>query len=129
MGGILDQARALVKDGRGDALIDDAAFVVPMSAATLVSVYGDPSITDVFPFRLGESGDFGRLKSLGVPVLATMGTIDEAVTVPSEEAARLLGLCGGDSPGVRAVVVEGANHIYWGRERKLAGLVAEFLKP
>ena len=129
MGGILDQARALVKDGRGDALIDDAAFVVPMSAATLVSVYGDPPITDVFPFRLGESGDFGRLKSLGVPVLATMGTIDEAVTVPSAEAARLLERCGGDSPGVRAVVVEGANHTYWGRERKLAGLVAEFLKP
>jgi pimeloyl-ACP methyl ester carboxylesterase len=129
IGAILDQARALVRDGRSDALIDDPAFVVPMSAATLVSAYGDPAVTDVFPFRLGEDGDYGRLASIGVPVLATLGNVDEAITVSAEAAVGLLERCGAGSPGVRAVVVEGANHVYWGREQELAGLVGDFVLP
>lgn len=126
---VLEEARSLVRDGRGDALIDDPAFVVPMSAATLVSGYGDPAVTDIFPFRLGETGDFSRLGGIGVPILATLGNVEEAITVPAEEAVGLLERHATSSPNVRAAVVDGANHVYWGREDELARLVGDFVEP
>jgi len=124
---ILEEARSLVRDGRGEDLIADPAFVVRMSAATLVSAYGDPAVTDIFPFRLGDDGDFERLATIGVPILATLGNVDEAITVPAEDAVALLERHA-PSPGVRAVVVDGANHVYWGREGELARLVGEFVE-
>jgi pimeloyl-ACP methyl ester carboxylesterase len=126
---ILEEARALVRDGRGEDLLNDPAFIVPMSAATLVSAYGDPTVTDVFPFRNGERGDFSQLASIGVPVLATMGNVDEAITVPAEEAVALLERQATSSGHVRAAVIDGANHVYWGREGDLARLVGDFVKP
>jgi pimeloyl-ACP methyl ester carboxylesterase len=125
---ILEQARTLVGSGRGEELLGDPAFVVPMSAATLVSAYGDPSVTDTFPFRLGDGGDFGRLRETDVPMLATMGNVEEAITVPAEEAVALLERNAGPG-GARAVVVDGANHVYWGHEKELARIVGEFVKP
>jgi pimeloyl-ACP methyl ester carboxylesterase len=126
---ILARARSLVGDGRGGELLDDPAFVVPMSAATLASVYGDPAVTDAFPFRLGGDADFGLLAAIQVPILATMGDVEEAITVPAEEAVSLLRRGATSSPRVRAEVVRGANHVYWGHEGELAGLVGGFVEP
>lgn len=126
---ILDRARALVRDGRGEEILDDPAFVVPMSAGTIVSTYGDLAVTDAFPFRLGDDADFGLLAGVAVPILATMGNIEEAITVPADAAAALLERKATSSPRVRAVVVDGANHVYWGREEELARLVRDFVEP
>jgi pimeloyl-ACP methyl ester carboxylesterase len=126
---ILEEARSLAGEGRGEELLDDPAFVVPMSAATIVSAYGDPSVTDVFPFRLGDEGGFGRLAEIEVPILATMGNVEEAITVPAEEAVCLLERKAARSPRARAVVVDGANHVYWGHEQELARLVGDFVEP
>jgi pimeloyl-ACP methyl ester carboxylesterase len=129
IGDILDQARSLVSEGRSDTLIDDPAFVVPMSAATLVSAYGGPAVTDAFPFRLGADGDYRMLASIALPILATLGNVEEAITVPADEAARLIERNASSSPRVRVEVVDGANHVYWGREGELARLVGEFVEP
>ncbi len=125
---ILDEARSLVRDGRGDALLDDPGFVVQMSAATLLSVYGDSTVTDTFPLRLGESGDYDRLARVDVPILATLGNVDEAITVSAEEAAALLERQATSSRRVRVAVIDGANHVYWGREEELARLISDFVE-
>ncbi len=122
----VDRSRRLVAKGESEILVD-AGYVVQYSAATVVSFYGDPARTDIFPFRLGDSGDYHRLASLDVPVLATFGTVDEAVTIPVEEAASLLRRHASSSRRVEVEAIDGANHVYCGFEDVLASNVAEFV--
>lgn len=125
LAGVVDACRRLVASGEPETLMD-AGYVVQYCAATVVSFYGEPKRTDIFPFRLGDSGDYGRLGALDVPVLATLGTVDEAVTVPVEEAAALLRRHGPDGRPIKVEIIEGANHVYWGFEDVLASKVVRF---
>lgn len=126
---ILEDARSLVRDGRGETLIDDPGFVVRMSAATLLSAYGDPAVTDTFPFRLEEGAGFRTLASVRLPLLVVLGTADEAMSVSAERAAKLLERHAASPPGVRIEVIEGANHVFLGCEDELARAVADFVEP
>jgi pimeloyl-ACP methyl ester carboxylesterase len=125
---VLARARALVRDGKGDALLEVGRDVLH-SAATFVSMYGDPSATDIFPFRLGSDGDYRRLASVSCPILVTYGDVDEAVNVPVEEAASLIEKMATSAPRVESVIVRGASHAYWGHEDELATAVAAFVEP
>jgi pimeloyl-ACP methyl ester carboxylesterase len=125
---IVEEARRLVASGKGDTPMPGASHVVPFSAATVVSRYGDPAKGDVFPFRLGQKGDYRRLASLTVPMLVTYGTVEEAVTVPVEEALALVTSHATSSPRVETLVIPGASHIYLGHELALAEAVAAFVE-
>ncbi len=125
--GIVSAARELVAEGKGETLLD-TGYVVPFSAATVVSVYGDARTTDVFPFRLGRAGDYSVLSSLSLPILVTFGTVEEAVTVPVDEAAALIRERASAAASVDVVIVEGANHTYFGLEEALASAVADFVE-
>ncbi len=125
---VVNRARELVAAGRSEELMDDIGYVVPFSAATVISVYGDASITDIFPFRLGGSGNYARYASLDVPVLATLGTVEEAITVPVDEALVLLEEKAVSATEVRAAAVPGGNHVYWGHEDELARTIADFVR-
>ena len=128
-GEIASEAASLVESGEGEALLEGAGYVVPFSAATYVSMYGEASRNDVFPFRLGESGDYSELASVRVPVLVAYGTADEAAYVSPDEAVRLIKLAATGAPGVRSMLAEGANHVFWGAEGALADAVASFVEP
>lgn len=125
---IVAEARSLVASGKGDTPMPGASLVVPFSAAAVVSRYGDPATGDVFPFRLGEKGDYRRVASLAVPLLVTYGTVEEAVTVPVEDALALVKSHATSSPRVETLVIPGANHIYLGHELALANAVAAFVE-
>ena len=126
---VLASARALVEAGVGDTLMGDAGYVVPLSARTVVSMYGDEAVSDIFPVRLGPDGDYSRLGSLAVPILATLGTVDEAITVPTEDAVHLITTHATSAPEVEVVAVPGANHVYWGHEDELAEIIGCFVRP
>jgi len=125
---ILEEARAAVAEGDPGRRID-AGRTVPVAARSILSSYADPAVTDIFPFRLGADGDYSRYASLTVPVLATFGTVEEAVTVPVEDAAELARTMAIGSPRVEVATIEGANHCYWGQEEKLATLIGAFVEP
>lgn len=124
----LAQARALLSEGRGDAALDIGRDV-PYTAATFVSMFGDPSATDIFPFRLGVDGDYSRLASVSCPILVTYGDIEEAVNVPVEVAVSLIERMATSAPRVESLIVRGANHVYWGHEDELATAIAAFVGP
>jgi len=121
-------ARRLVSEGRGDALMPEAAYAVPLSAATVVATYGDPATTDIFQFRLGDRGDYRKLASVTVPLLVTYGTVMEAVTVPVEHALALAWAHATSSPRVVTLAVPGGDHTYLGHEPELAAAVASFVE-
>jgi pimeloyl-ACP methyl ester carboxylesterase len=125
---LVREARALTAAGKGDTLMPDAGYEVPLSAAMVASVYGDPRKTDIFPFRLGDRGDYRVLSSLAVPLLVVYGTLYEAVTVPVADALALARAHATSSPAVTTVAVEGGDHIYLGHEDELAQVVASFVE-
>lgn len=123
---VIREARALVESGRGDELMT-AGRDHPSSAASILSLYGDPTVTDIFPVRLGDEGDYSRIESLDVPALVTMGDVEEAVTIdPARAAALVAEHLGGRSSHV---VIRGGNHVYWGHEEELAAAIADFVAP
>jgi pimeloyl-ACP methyl ester carboxylesterase len=124
---VLEQAKGFVATGRGEALVE-SGYAVPLSAATVISMYGHPATTDLFPFRLGEAGDYSRLAALRVPVLTTFGTVDEAVTVPIDDAVNLMRARTSSAPGSTVVAIPGANHVYWGHEDELAAAIRDFVE-
>lgn len=124
---VVARARRSVTEGEAETLID-TGYVVPFSAATIVSVYGDREKTDVFPFRHGRAGDYSMLASLRLPLLVTFGTVEEAVTVPVKDAAALTRERASSAPKVEVLVVDGANHVYSGFEETLARAVADFVE-
>ncbi len=124
---VIEQAKELVATGRGGALMD-SGYAVPLSAATVISMYGDPPTTDVFPFRLGEAGDYSRLAALSVPVLTTFGTVDEAVTVSVDDAVNLMRAKTSSAAGSKVVAIPGANHVYWGHDDELAAEIRDFVQ-
>jgi pimeloyl-ACP methyl ester carboxylesterase len=123
---LLARARVLVNEGRGETLMD-VGRDVHYTAATFISMFGDPGATDVFPFRHGGKGDYRRLASLALPILATYGDVDEAVNVPVTEAASLIKHAASQATSVETLIVHGANHVYWGHEETLARAIAEFV--
>ena len=123
----LARGRALMQEGRGDQLLE-VGRDVPYSAATFVSMFGDPAVTDIFPFRQGAAGDYSRLASLSSPILVTYGDVEEAVNVPVEEAASLIEKMATSAATVESVIVRGANHAYWGHEDELASAIAAFVE-
>ncbi len=125
---MLAEANAAIAEGDPDRRIE-AGRTVPVSARSILSSYADPATTDIFPFRLGSEGDYTRYSSLAMPILAIFGTVDEAVTVPVEDAAGLLRTMAAGSPRVDVATIEGANHVYWGKEDTLAGLIGGFIEP
>lgn len=125
---ILEEAGNAVAEKDPDRRIE-AGRTVPIAARSILSSYVDPAVTDIFPFRLGDGGDYSRYASLTVPVLATFGTVEEAVTVPVEDAAELARTMATGSPRVDVATVHGANHVYWGHEDELAALIGAFVEP
>jgi pimeloyl-ACP methyl ester carboxylesterase len=125
---LLTTARRLVSEGKGDSALE-VGRDVPYSAATFVSMFGDRRKSDVFPFRFGRDGDYGRLAAMVCPILATYGDVEEAVNVPVEDAAALIREEAIGAPRVETRIVRGANHVYWGHERELAETIAAFVEP
>lgn len=124
----LARARDLVTAGEGGELLD-VGRDVPYTAATFVSMYGDRSVSDVFPLRHGRDGDYTRLASIDAPVFVAYGNVDEAVNIDVGDALYLMKTAATSSPRVEGIVVDGANHVYWGHEEELAEAIAAFVEP
>ena len=126
---LMERARRLVDRGEGDTLMPESGYVVPFSARTFVSLYGDPATTDLFPFRRGTDGDYGRLARIDVPILVAFGTLDHAAVVPPAAAADLVRAKATGAPRVEVALFEGGDHVYLGCEGALAESVASFVEP
>jgi pimeloyl-ACP methyl ester carboxylesterase len=124
----LARARELVAAGGGGQLLD-VGRDVPYAAATFVSMYGDRSVSDVFPLRHGRDGDYTRLASIDTPVFVAYGNVEEAVNIEVSDALYLMKTAATSSPKVEGIVIDGANHVYWGHEEELAEAIAAFVKP
>ncbi|MGI8551305.1 MAG: alpha/beta hydrolase [Dehalococcoidia bacterium] len=116
---IVSQARRLVAQEQGDDLLPPL-FGDPwyrLSARTLVSRAA------VLPGIYQATGGPAKLSSIDTPVLAFFGTQD----VGGEDELTTIRQGALSAPGVETQVIDGADHMYTGRESEVARLIATWI--
>jgi pimeloyl-ACP methyl ester carboxylesterase len=106
----LERAQALAAKGKGDTMFASKLWPFFVSAGTVAD-------------HLATSGDttLENLSKVRVPVLAACGSLElEWCTVVTSLQAQA-------PAGFRVEVVEGADHVYTGREKDLADLMAGWM--
>jgi pimeloyl-ACP methyl ester carboxylesterase len=126
-GDILVDARERVSRGDGDALLPEGAFMYDIDGKSYVSLFSNPSETDIFPYHSGDRESFKQLSSLRVPLLATMGTVEEAISVDPQAALDMIRSHASSAASCETQLFEGSPHYYLGFEEQLAGVVRDWL--
>ena len=123
----IDEANKMIAAGQGDALMSRYIWgEYPISANTYVNLFADDSKAAVFNFFKPDD-DLPVLKEVAVPVLAVMGTKDNALTISINETMDRLEKGFSASPKFTSHVVENGTHDYRGFEEELASTVTEWI--
>lgn len=108
MQSVLERAKALVKKGEGDTLLEHIPFLncadAPVSAATFVDYYPDDARFDTTTL----------LPGIGRPVLVFAGSDDQVVPNLGDRLAPLA-----EQDTIELEVIEGAGHMFKGRYTRL----------
>ncbi len=119
------QAEAMVKEGRGDELMDRSIYsgVMPKSPKSLINFLGEGTeILKALPFH---SGRLEMYSAIRVPILAVIGDTHEYTGIPITEALELMKR---ENPRTETHQLTDCNHDFEGKEDELAALVTRFLE-
>ena len=128
----LEQARAMVAQGRGASLMDESCVIgllrQRVSAQTLVDRFGEGKPADTFDFyHRNSAAAFQALGRISAPVLAIYGHQGEIVGPGGTgEAIALLRRHAARAAAFDSLVVPG-NHWYMGAERQAAEGIAQWM--
>jgi len=123
---ILELAHELAREDESTLMPDDAHFG-PISAGSYVSKFGSPEDTGMFTYRDLDLMRRAGIGAIQCPVMATFGTVEEAIAIPAEECIASLGQCVPNPDLLTCKVLEGANHVYYLYEQKLSEVLANWL--
>ncbi|WKZ30661.1 MAG: alpha/beta hydrolase [Candidatus Dojkabacteria bacterium] len=126
---MISEANDLVKQGKGDQLLSqDIWGLEKLSADTYLNFFAEGSNLGVFNYN-GPADGWGVVNSLTLPVLAIVGTADVGVVEsknPHEAMKQLEGELK-NSPRVKTIVYEGADHSFDGFGGRIVEDVLEFV--
>jgi pimeloyl-ACP methyl ester carboxylesterase len=123
----LDTARRMVREDRGRGLMPDGYFHYPVSASTYLDIFDRGSKLKIFNLSRTDTGDFKELESIEVPVLALVGSVDEAfVDDPDVYLDQIRAEMTG-APSFKGRVIRGAPHNYLNFEKQVAESIATWL--
>lgn len=124
------EAKKLQKEGKGNVLLSHTLWGENLlSADTFLNLFDEGTHAAIFNFA-NESLGWDVVNSIDIPVIAFTGTKDdgiEPVAVP-EKAMKMLEKELKNSPGVKTVVYEGADHSFNGFGEKIVKDVVDFVK-
>lgn len=126
---LLKEARELEQAGRGSQLLSDKFWgEYLLSAQTYLNFFGEKANTAIFNYGNSALG-WQIINKISVPVLAITGTEDDGINpvIDPKEAMRLLEAELKNSPRVKTVVYEGAEHGFAGFEERIVADVLEFI--
>ena len=124
---LIAEAKEKVAAGKGYELLTGhrkaQAGELPISADTYLNYFSDDSeLSKATPFRNGST--LPMIKSIKVPILATIGDHEEYTIIPIKDAMALLEK---ENPHVEAHQIVGSNHCYEGHQQELTSLIGNFL--
>lgn len=130
---VLEKARAMIRERRGDDLAPQAVSPMLMSWRSLYDMLNPDGDYNVFPFleairgvRLGRRKPFRYVAAIRKPTLGIWGEHDEYSygDVPGCVAA----LAEHVGPSVELAILADADHGFSGQEEALAGLMLEWIE-
>ena len=124
---LLQTARGMVAEGRGDHLMPEGSFFAyPISADTYLAFFGPESKRDTFPFR-NPQAEFEELAAIACPLLILFGNVNEYVLQDLDETVALMERKAKASSRVDTGIIDGAPHSYLGREQELSRVIGSWL--
>jgi pimeloyl-ACP methyl ester carboxylesterase len=125
---VLSRAREMVRMGSGRKLLPEKDFPYPVSAATFFDCYNKGSITGIFNMSRTDREHFPELAGIEVPVLLTVGTVEEYFVGSAQSFVEGIAECLEDCPSFTGIIIKGAPHNYLGYESQLAAELGEWFK-
>ncbi|PKM91773.1 hypothetical protein CVU82_01025 [Candidatus Falkowbacteria bacterium HGW-Falkowbacteria-1] len=127
-GVLFDEAKLLLKNNKGEQFLTKPwlshAGVLPQSAESYINFFSDESeLSKTFPIRKG--GDLTMYKKIKVPVLGVIGDQEEYTVIPIQKAITLLRV---ENEMAKIYQIKSSDHNFSGKEKKLAGIIKEFIK-
>jgi pimeloyl-ACP methyl ester carboxylesterase len=120
-------AEKMIAEGSGARLMPETYFHYPVSAATYVDIFNRDSHLKIFNLAGTDRDEFPELESIGVPVLALVGSVDEAfIGTPQDYLAGLRARMPG-ATDFDGHVIEGAPHSFLHFEHQLAKRIEGWL--
>jgi pimeloyl-ACP methyl ester carboxylesterase len=121
-------AREMVDRGSARDLLPPGYFHYPVSAQTFLDIFTDDSALGMFNLSETDRKHFAEIESVTVPVLAIVGSVDEAFL--GSPAAYLGSLKARlkNAPGFEGHVIDGAPHNYQGFDAEVARHIGGWLK-
>jgi pimeloyl-ACP methyl ester carboxylesterase len=123
----LQVARRMVGGGKGRDLMPEAYFHYPVSANTYLDIFDEGSKLRMFNLSRTDSREFKELGSIGLPVLALVGSVDEAfLDTPAAYLEQMRAEMKA-TPDFSGYVIEGAPHNYLDFEEDVAERIGAWL--
>jgi pimeloyl-ACP methyl ester carboxylesterase len=123
----LGVATRLIEDGKGSALMPDEYFHYPVSAATYADIFRPGSHLGMFNVSGTDRDRFAELADIAVPVLAIVGTVEEAfIGEPGDYLEGIRRLCR-NAASFESSVIDGAPHNYLHFEAQVAGRIGGWI--
>ncbi len=131
IGDAFDEALKVAKDmvgrGAGRELMPPRYFHYPVAAQTYLDIFTPGSALGMFNVSGTDRTGFQELESVRVPVLALVGSVDEAFLGSPGEYLDAIKARLTSAPGFEGGVIEGAPHNYQGFDAEVAGRIGEWL--
>jgi len=121
-------AREMVDRGAPRDLLPPGYFHYPVSAQTFLDIFTKDSVLGMFNLSETDRKHFAEIESIRVPVLAIVGSVDEAFIGPPGGYLELLKTHLTNAPAFEGHVIEGAPHNYQGFDDQVAGHIGGWLK-
>jgi pimeloyl-ACP methyl ester carboxylesterase len=121
-------ARDMVDRGAARDLLPPGRFHYPVSAQTFLDIFTTGSALGMFNLSETDRKHFAELESIKVPVLAIVGSVEEAFLGSPDGYLDSLKARLKNAPGFEGRVIEGAPHNYQGFDDQVAGHIAGWLK-
>lgn len=126
---LIKEAKELIKSGKENNLLSHKLWKeYLLSAKTFLNFFGEGANTAIFNYGDNSLG-WKLINDINVPVLAITGTQDDGIkpVIDPKEAMMLLKSELKNSPRVKTIVYEGAEHSFNGYEEQIVNDVLDFL--
>lgn len=121
-------AQELTNNGRGKELMPGLIWEsYPLSADTYINLSKEGEKVGVLNFY-NPSDKLVALSSINKPIIAIMGTKDDAATLPVSDLMNRIKICATSSPKVETNILGKADHGYKNYEQALADVVTNWIK-
>lgn len=119
-------AKQMIVEGKGDETMPTLLWDWYSLTANTYANFGERgNAIDIFNTYDKEAESM--LQELKIPILAVMGSLDDSVVMPHQEALAAIKAKAKNCPRFETSIIEGASHSYFGHEEELATTIRDWL--